>query len=100
MADIILQLEWRWFAWKEVRLAKVFAASGGIAIHHNRLRWNGHDAAHMLGPDEETLIIAGLELGLLPIWLQRPPKASALHFDLRGYALKQARIRCGLVEEG
>lgn len=50
----------------------------------------------MLGPDEATLISAGLELGLLPIWLQRPPRASALHFDLRGYALKQARMRCGL----
>jgi hypothetical protein len=96
MSELIQHLEWRWFEWKQVRQAKFFASSGGIAVHHNRLGWNGHDAAHLLGPDEETLISAGLELGLLPIWLQRPPRASALHFDLRGYALRQARMRCGL----
>lgn len=89
-----IQIEWRWFEWKQVREAKAFAAAGGIAIHHNRLGWHGHDAAHMLGPDEDTLIAAALELGLLPIWLQRPPKTRVLHFDLRGWALVQARTRC------
>jgi len=98
MAEEQIRIEWRWFEWKQVREAKAFAAAGGIAIHHNRLGWHGHDAAHMLGPDEETLVAAALELGLLPIWLQRPPKASTPHFDLRGYALNQAKIRCNLKE--
>ncbi|MFN0120107.1 MAG: hypothetical protein ACKV2V_06365 [Blastocatellia bacterium] len=89
-------VEWRWFAWKEVRLARQFAAGGGIAIHHNRLGWHGHDAAHMLGPDADTLISAALELGLLPLWLQRPPRTRTLHFDLRGWALREAKRRCGL----
>ncbi len=95
-----IEIEWRWFEWKQVRLAKAYAAAGGIAVHHNRLGWHGHEAAHLLGPDEATLMAAGLQLGLLPIWLQRPPKASALHFDIRGYALVQAKIRCGIGEPG
>lgn len=96
MIEEIQSIEWRWFEWKQVREAKVFATAGGIAIHHNRLGWNGHDAAHMLGPDEETLIAAAIELGLLPIFIQRPPRASVLHFDLRGYALMLAKLRCGV----
>lgn len=93
-----IEIAWRWFEWKQVREARVFARSGGIAVHHNRLGWNGHDAAHLLGPDEATLIAAALELGLLPIWLQRPPKTRVLHFDLRGYALTLARLKCGIAD--
>ncbi|HWQ34642.1 MAG TPA: hypothetical protein VNQ79_17460 [Blastocatellia bacterium] len=94
-----IEIEWRWFEWKQVREAKAFALAGGIAVHHNRPGWNGHDAAHLLGPDEATLIAAALELGLLPIWLQRPPKTRVLHFDLRGWTLRMARRKCGIADE-
>lgn len=84
-------MEWRWFKSREVREAKAFALSGGIALHENRFLVKGVPAAHMLGPDEPRLVEAGRELGLKPEHLHR---SHTLHFDLFGDRLAAGRARC------
>lgn len=84
-------MEWRWFTSRQVHEAKAFAAAGGIAVHENRFRVQGVPAAHMLGPDEATLVQAGQRLGLTPRHLHR---GRTLHFDLFAERLMAARALC------
>jgi hypothetical protein len=88
--------QWRWFTSRQVREAREFAAAGGIAVHDNLYKLRGLPAAHMLGPDEATLIAAGRELGLTP---ERLHRSRTLHFDLVGERLERAKQLCQLLDE-
>jgi hypothetical protein len=86
-----MTLRWRRFGTREVREARAFAAAGGIALHANLYKFRGMETYHMLGPDEETLVAAGLLLGLPA---QRLHRSRTLHFDLFGEYLALALARC------
>jgi len=99
--------EWRYFRLREIRAARLWAASGGVAVHDNEgmfpfthrsrgplggKRIRTYDrTAHLLAMDAEHLIAAAAELGLRQEWLQRH---STLHFDLFGSPLNRAVARC------
>lgn len=82
---------WRYFGTREVKEARAFAASGGIAVHENLFKLRGHRTCHLLGPDEPALIEAGRAVGLGP---ERLHHSRTLHFDLVGPALERALARC------
>jgi hypothetical protein len=82
---------WRYFGSREVREARAFAASGGIAIHLNFRRLRGLPTCHMLAPDEPSLLEAGAAVGMPP---ERLHRSRTLHFDLVGEPLARALARC------
>ena len=86
-----MERPWRYFATRQVRAARAFAASGGIAVHENLFKPRGHRTCHLLAPDEAALIEAGRALGLGP---ERLHRSNTLHFDLFGAALEAAIARC------
>jgi len=90
--------EWRYFRMYEVREAKLWAAMGGVAVHDNEgafpfRRWRR--TAHLLAPDVEALIAAGVAIGMTrtqaQAWLQR---GSTLHLDIFGSPLRRAIAKC------
>ena len=85
--------EWRYFGTREVRLARVWAGRGGIAVHENLFRLRGHRCAHLLAPEEEALIQAAGLVGCRPHWIQR---TRTVHFDLVGEFLERALLHCGV----
>lgn len=91
------EFRWREFDTMQIFAALNFAKKGGIAIHDNPIGhgWaRGGSAAHMFGPDDETLINAALALGLKREWFQRhkPYKEFSFnHFDLKGRPLALAK---------
>lgn len=85
--------DWCYFGTREVRLARSWAADGGIAVHENIWRSSGRRTAHLLGPDEEVLISAALYLGCHTHWIQR---TRTIHFDLVGPYLHRALSLCGI----
>lgn len=84
---------WRYFGTREVRLARRWAAEGGIAVHENIWRSRGRRTAHLLAVDERILIGAARSLGCETWWIQR---TRTVHFDLVGPYLSRALARCGL----
>lgn len=84
---------WRYFRTREVREARAWAASGGVAVHENLFKSRGRRTAHLLAPDEKTLLEVAGELGCSPRWIQR---TSTLHFDLVEVHLERALARCGV----
>lgn len=82
---------WRYFGTRQVREARAFAQSGGIAVHENLYKLRGHRTCHMLGPDEAALVEAGRAIGLGP---ERLHRSNTVHFDLFGEPLERALARC------
>lgn len=85
-------LAWRYFGTRDVFHARCWAVEGGIAVHENLFRLRGQRMAHLLGPDEATLIVAALTLGCHERWIQR---TNTVHFDLMGEFLHRALAHCG-----
>jgi len=83
--------EWRYFRTREVHEARAWAAAGGIAVHENLFKSRGRRTAHLLAPDETSLLEAALDLGCSPWWIQR---TRTLHFDLVEVYLERALLRC------
>ena len=84
---------WRYFGTRDVRLARTWAETHGIAVHENLFRLKGHRCAHLLAPDESALLHAAELVGCQPRWIQR---TRTIHFDLVGEFLERALIRCGI----
>ncbi len=82
---------WRYFGTREVREARQWAATGGIAVHENLFRSRGRRSAHLLAPDEVTLRTAARSVGCLPEWIQR---TRTVHFDLVDPMLALALLLC------
>lgn len=87
-----MSLDWRYFGTREVHLARQWVRNGGIAVHENLFRLRGRRTAHLLGPDETTLIAAAEAVGCAAHWIQR---TRTLHFDLVEIHLERALVRCG-----
>ena len=87
------QEEWRYFGTREVRLARLWANSAGIAIHENLFSSRGRRTAHLLARDEAALVAAAVSVGCDPGWIQR---TRTLHFDLVDPMLTRALRRCGI----
>jgi hypothetical protein len=83
---------WRYFRTREVREARTWAASGGIAVHENLFKSRGRRTAHLLARDEEALLEAAREVGCSSWGIQR---TRTLHFDLVDGHLERALVRCG-----
>ena len=49
---------WRYFTSRQVREAVAWARDGGIAVHENIYPSRGRRTAHLLGPNEATLVVA------------------------------------------
>lgn len=86
-------MSWRYFGTREVREARAWAASGGIAVHENLFRSRGRRTAHLLAADEAALLDAARSLGCEPWWIQR---TRTVHFDLVEIYLERALARCGV----
>ena len=86
-------LVWRYFGTRGVDQARNWAASGGIAVHENLFRLRNHRTAHLLAPDEATLIRAARSIGCRDEWIQR---TRTVHFDLILDHLERALINCGV----
>jgi hypothetical protein len=86
--------EWRYFRSREVRGARAWAAAGGIAVHENLWTSRGRRTAHLLAPDEASLIEAAVSVGCEAWWIQR---TRTLHFDLVDPYLTRALVRCGVL---
>ena len=84
---------WRYFTSRQVPEARAWAAGGGIAVHENLYPSRGRRTAHLLGPDEATLIAAARSIGCRAGWIQR---TSTLHFDLVEATLAAGLKRCGM----
>ncbi len=84
---------WRYFTSRQVREAIAWARDGGIAVHENIYPSRGRRTAHLLGPDEATLVAAALSIGCRASWIQR---TRTLHFDLVEDALAAGLRRCGV----
>lgn len=86
--------EWRYFASREVVEARVWAGTGGIAVHENIFRFRGRRTCHLLARDEAALFAAAGLLGCRDEWFHR---TRTPHFDLIEIYLERALIRCNLV---
>lgn len=86
---------WRYFGIREVKHARAWAAAGGIAVHENLFKSRGRRTAHLLAPDEETLITAALALGCERWWIQR---TRTVHYDLVEVHLERALLLCGVAD--
>lgn len=84
---------WRYFTSRQVREAVAWARDGGIAVHENIYPSRGRRTAHLLGPDEATLVAAARSIGCRASWIQR---TRTLHFDLVEDALAAGLRRCGV----
>ena len=84
---------WRYFGTREVRLAREWAAEGGVAVHENVWKSRGRRTAHLLASSERILIVAATSLGCESWWIQR---TRTVHFDLVGPHLTRALEWCGV----
>ncbi len=84
---------WRYFTSRQVREAVAWARDGGIAVHENIYPSRGRRTAHLLGPDEATLVAAARSIGCRASWIQR---TRTLHFDLVEETLDAGLRRCGV----
>lgn len=84
---------WRYFRTREVREARAWAVSGGIAVHENLFKSRGRRTAHLLARDEVALLEAARAVGCSPWWIQR---TRTLHFDLVEVHLERALVHCGV----
>jgi hypothetical protein len=89
-------MDWRYFRTREVREARAWAASGGIAVHANIWKSRGRRTAHLLAVDEIALLQAARAVGCEDWWIQR---TRTLHFDLVDPHLSRALARCGVLSE-
>ncbi|MEZ4456788.1 MAG: hypothetical protein R2882_09600 [Gemmatimonadales bacterium] len=87
---------WRYFASREVRAARAWAADGGVAVHENIFKSRGRRTCHLLAVDETTLVAAAMSVGCSPWWIQR---TRTLHFDLVEVYLHRALLRCSVGPE-
>src|SRR4051812_20226901 len=93
----MVELEVRWFAWREVQPALTHGRCGGIALHFFRydLRRFGlgscEAACHILSADREALVRFGARFGLREERLQppRPHRPDVWHFDAFGHVLER-----------
>ena len=85
--------EWRYFSSRQVREALAWAENGGIAVPENIYPSRGRRTAHLLGPDELTLIAAARSIGCRAGWIQR---TRTPHFDLVEEPLRAGLRRCGV----
>lgn len=85
--------EWRYFSSREVKDALAWAKHGGIAVHENIYPSRGRRTAHLLAPDETSLITAARSIGCRSGWIQR---TRTLHFDLVEAPLRAGLRRCGV----
>lgn len=86
---------WKYFRIREVKHARAWAAGGGIAVHENLFKSRGRRTAHLLAPDEETLIAAALVLGCERWWIQH---TRTVHYDLVEVHLERALLLCGVTD--
>jgi hypothetical protein len=84
---------WRYFTSRQVREAIAWARDGGIAVHENIYPSRGRRTAHLLAPDEATLVAAARSIGCRAHWIQR---TRTLHFDLVQGSLDAGLRRCGV----
>ena len=84
---------WRYFTSRQVREAVAWARDGGIAVHENIYPSRGRRTAHLLAPDEATLVAAARSIGWRARWLER---TRTLHFVLVDDALAAGLRRCGV----
>jgi hypothetical protein len=84
---------WRYFTSRQVREAIAWAEDGGIAVHENIYPSRGRRTAHLLGPDESSLVAAARSIGCRAGWIQR---TRTLHFDLVEGPLDAGLRRCGV----
>lgn len=100
-----MSLIWRRFGQYEIIAAIEHARAGGISVHVFDVRpfvrdttprcfAKAKEAAHLLAPDELTLIFAARSLGCRPEWIQYPGNPKRVHFDLVGLPLKKAIAKC------
>ncbi|MBM4187282.1 MAG: DUF4031 domain-containing protein [Gemmatimonadetes bacterium] len=82
---------WRYFQSREVKEARAWAASGGIAVHENIFKSRGRRTCHLLAVDETRLVRAAVSVGCSPYWIQR---TNTLHFDLVEPQLTRALDLC------
>ena len=84
---------WRYFGTREVRLARIWAVEGGVAVHENIWKSQGRRTAHLLAASETILVEAATSLGCEVWWIQR---TRTVHFDLVGPYLGRALELCGV----
>ncbi len=86
--------EWRYFHSREVVAARIWAESGGIAVHENIFRFRGRLTCHLLAQDEPALFRAARLLGCRDEWFHR---SRTPHFDLIEIYRERALILCGQI---
>lgn len=87
---------WRYFHTREVTLARVWAARGGIAVHENLFKFRERRTCHLLAVDEAALVAAAVSLGCSARWIHR---SKTLHFDLVEIYLERALIHCNVLPD-
>lgn len=85
--------EWRYFASRQVREARAWAAAGGVAVHENIWKSRGRRTCHLLARSEAALLDAARSVGCKDWWIQR---TRTVHFDLVEDYLERALTRCGV----
>lgn len=86
---------WRYFASRQVREARAWAADGGIAVHENLWKSRGRRTCHLLARGEPELLAAARSVGCEDWWIQR---TRTVHFDLVEIYLQRALVRCRVAE--
>jgi hypothetical protein len=84
---------WCYFTSRQVREARSWALTGGIAVHENIWKSRGRRTCHLLARDETALVAAATSLGCASWWIQR---TRTLHFDLVEIYLERALARCAV----
>jgi hypothetical protein len=85
----------RWFAWREVQEALAFGRAGGIALHHfhydlRRFGLGSHaPCSHIISADRDALVAFGARFGLPERLIKepRPHRPDIWHFDAFGWVL-------------
>ncbi len=85
--------EWRYFTPRQIREARAWSESGGIAVHENIWKSRGRRTCHLLARGERDLLAAARSVGCEDRWIQR---TRTVHFDLVEIYLERALARCGV----
>ncbi|HEU5218239.1 MAG TPA: DUF4031 domain-containing protein, partial [Gemmatimonadales bacterium] len=94
-AGVVGERGWRYFASREIREARAWAAEGGVAVHENIWKSRGRRTCHLLARCEPELLAAARALGCEEWWIQR---TRTVHFDLVEVYLVRALTRCGVAD--
>lgn len=86
---------WRYFASRQVREARAWAADGGVAVHENIWKSRGRRTCHLLALGEPELLAAARAVGCEDWWIQR---TRTVHFDLVEIYLERALVRCDVTQ--